>query len=134
MKVVCTCAYCGKRFERWPHEVKGRTWCSQSCHMKTMNAELNPTRWQTEKRDREKWRLKRLGPDSCESYRKLYGKHEHRVVAERMNGGPLPEGAVVHHINGNRRDNRPENLKIFASHAEHMREGHPGRDQGRWSK
>jgi len=35
---------------------------------------------------------------------------EHIVVWEETNGRPLPEGWVVHHINGKRDDNRPENL------------------------
>lgn len=133
-KVACTCYHCGKPFLRWPHEAKGRVWCSQSCHMKTMNAERNPTRWQDENRDREKWRAQRLGSAGTRSYRKLYGRHEHRVAAEQMLGRPLEPGEVVHHINGDKTDNRLENLKVFASQADHMREGHPRAAGGRWSK
>lgn len=47
------------------------------------------------------------------------GIHEHRLVAERALGRPLPKGSVVHHIDGNPANNDPSNLVILNSKAEH---------------
>lgn len=35
---------------------------------------------------------------------------EHILIWEQNNGGPLPDGWCVHHFNGIKDDNRPENL------------------------
>jgi hypothetical protein len=45
---------------------------------------------------------------------------EHIVVAERKIGRPLTDEEVVHHRNGNKTDNRPENLSVM-TRAEHAR-------------
>lgn len=52
-------------------------------------------------------------------YRKVNYQHEHRIVAARVLGRPLDAGEVVHHRNGKKRDNRPENLEVMtrAAHA-----------------
>jgi len=39
-------------------------------------------------------------------------KYAHRIQAEKMNGGPLPAGAIVHHKDSNPSNNKASNLEI----------------------
>ena len=86
-----TCDNCGKQFQRYIHlKPMQHVFCCRACsraylskRMTQMNKELNPTRMNDFKM-REAVREGRLrnntGNEHC--YKKLYGVHEHRILAE----------------------------------------------------
>ena len=114
------CEYCGKNHSigKYYYNRAKHHFCSRSCHMKYMNEKLNPYRMTEEVK--EKIRQKRLGDSSCKSYEKTHGRHTHRIVAEQKMGRPLQPGEIVHHIDGNKRNNDPSNLEVMTQ-AEHCK-------------
>lgn len=47
---------------------------------------------------------------------------EHRLVMERKLGRALSRREVVHHKDGNRSNNHPDNLVLYQSNGDHLRE------------
>lgn len=143
MKFELTCDWCGKPIRRYPCQMKAHNFCSRGClaayatksknpkgyafrdftknseRLSAINRRFNSMRMTED--TRAKLRRAHLGRGEGRTYTKLYGRHEHRVVAEQILGRPLKPGEVVHHIDGNKRNNAPENLMVFASQAEHVK-------------
>lgn len=112
------CTRCGAEVYRPPSQRKrGRPFCSRQCHMALLNEELNPTRMTPEVK--AKLRGTKLGTGEGRTYPKFHGRNEHRTVAEWILGRPLNTGEVVHHVDGDKRNNAPENLIVFPSQADH---------------
>lgn len=111
------CQHCGESYSARPDHHQRSKFCSRSCRSTS-----TATRTAEARGDKQRGRGAGL------TYVKRGGRHEHRRVAEEAAGRPLIPGEVVHHIDGDRRNNDPSNLKIMTQ-AEHMREhglGIPG--------
>ena len=53
-------------------------------------------------------------------YRKFHGRHEHRVVMEKHLRRALRRDEIVHHLDGNRRNNEISNLVVMSQSAHVM--------------
>jgi len=124
-----TCDLCGKPFQKKPVEVHEHNFCCRehfyrwnalrvSAYNQTSNP-MNKPGGVLDSRIRRGELLR--GRGEGKTYRKLLGRHEHRRIAESTIGRALCKGEIVHHIDGNKFNNAPENLLVLPSRAEHAR-------------
>lgn len=82
-----------------------------------MNGPSNPN-WRGGRRDHPLGYVMVYAPDHPAAHNGAV--LEHRLVVEREIGRLLRPDEVVHHVNGDKRDNRPGNLRVM-SQSEHAR-------------
>jgi HNH endonuclease len=104
------CPHCGKEFKRKSRFRKNgtynglqqQTYCSGTCRNLA--------------RESKGYCLDKHGYKILTAGRKNgYCQPEHRAVMEKMIGRKLTKQETVHHKNGIRHDNRPENLELWSS-------------------
>ncbi len=119
--VMLLCAHCGKGFVTRPRTTRPLpNWCSRSCALLGDQERCQRLCALASKTAAARGDAQRGGGEG-KTYTKFMGQHEHRVVAERKIGRPLAKGEVVHHVDGNFKNNDPENLEVLPSQAEHAR-------------
>lgn len=114
--VAVVCEHCQTSFNVTPTRAeRGARFCSAACYAARRNVVT--------------WRIRRDG------YVQLTGGGlnvlEHRFVMERLLDRKLAKHEHVHHRNGDKSDNRLENLELLDI-GDHTREHHPGRDKSKW--
>ena len=106
------CPGCGTSIARTSANCRS---CSTNIRAENLRGEKNYAWKGGVHRDNKGYVHLRVAPSS----RKRAGyRPEHHIVWEQANGEPLPKGWVVHHLNGLKDDNRPENLAAM-SRSEH---------------
>jgi hypothetical protein len=115
-KIKVICDFCEKEFEKWPCLVKKtineKHYCNPVCRKLAMSA------------NKTLYGFKKTTGSPLNPYKRCMkeGKfvYEHRWIMEQKIGRKLKRNEHVHHINGNPKDNRIENLEIL-SNADHAK-------------
>ncbi len=133
------CQECGKTYLKMENQIRESNFCCKA-HLRSWNSRkmseynrlsnpMNQPGGVLESRIK-RGRILR-GRGEGKTYPKLLGQHEHRQIVEMLLGRPLKAGEVVHHLDGNKRNNDPENLVVLPSQSAHCKAHEFGKKKGR---
>lgn len=112
--IIKVCEQCGKEFEVKSYRNLTARFCSRTCYAFYVRG--------------TSVKEKIIGSNGYRRVKtNLVPKLAHRYFMEKFTGRPLLRGEHVHHINGDRQDNRIENLMIMTpkEHAFHHKQKYP---------
>lgn len=115
-----TCEQCRTEFYARPSDDRRgrRKYCSARCQHDSYRGDGNPNWRGGSFVSSSGYRMVRV-PDHPQADNLGYYE-EHRHVMEQQIGRTLEVTECVHHVNHDRLDNRPENLQLMSSWAEHQ--------------
>ena len=122
-RITLECSNCGISFQRRVKaERRPRKFCSRKCQYEYFRG-VNGTYFLGGRFYNDHGYVLVLKPEHPRTVAHLY-VYEHILVAEQKIGRYLRPNEVVHHLNGIKDDNRPENLEIM-DNVQHTHLHHP---------
>jgi len=120
------CPSCGNDFKGARPE---QIYCNRSCKASYENRLLtgeHARNWKGGRVIDPRGYIKVYNPDSPLSHKDGY-VYEHREIANKRYPFNILSNFPVHHLNGDRSDNHPDNLKVLGGQDRHIRQYHSGR-------
>jgi len=113
------------KFQKYPSQITKNNFCSNECRLtwfgKWTVENLNIKGHSAGHKAPHLTKLNRKRNPACSLHQnKVHVRPAvYRAIAEEIVGRKLKSNEVVHHINGDRTDNRPENLQVMTKSEHH---------------